>query len=45
MLNMRSILIYAQKLGVNIDELLLSQPDTGEQALEIAEALSSKWSS
>ena len=31
--------LYAQKLGVNIDELLLSQPDTGEQALEIAEAL------
>lgn len=31
--------IYAQKLGVDIDELLLSQPDTGEQALEIAEAL------
>ncbi|WP_088041156.1 recombinase RecA [Bacillus sp. EAC] len=31
--------IYAQKLGVNIDELLLSQPDTGEQALEICEAL------
>ncbi|AJQ57926.1 protein RecA (plasmid) [Bacillus thuringiensis serovar morrisoni str. 4AA1] len=31
--------IYAQKLGVNIDELLMSQPDTGEQALEIAEAL------
>lgn len=30
---------YANKLGVNIDELLLSQPDTGEQALEIAEAL------
>ncbi|RFU61600.1 recombinase RecA [Peribacillus glennii] len=30
---------YSQKLGVNIDELLLSQPDTGEQALEIAEAL------
>lgn len=30
---------YAQKLGVNIDELLISQPDTGEQALEIAEAL------
>jgi recombination protein RecA len=30
---------YAQQLGVNIDELLLSQPDTGEQALEIAEAL------
>jgi recombination protein RecA len=31
--------VYARKLGVNIDELLLSQPDTGEQALEIAEAL------
>ncbi|MFJ8261466.1 recombinase RecA [Rummeliibacillus sp. NPDC094406] len=31
--------VYASKLGVNIDELLLSQPDTGEQALEIAEAL------
>ena len=31
--------VYAQKLGVNIDELLLAQPDTGEQALEIAEAL------
>ncbi len=31
--------LYARKLGVNIDELLLSQPDTGEQALEIAEAL------
>ncbi|GED70156.1 protein RecA [Brevibacillus reuszeri] len=31
--------VYAAKLGVNIDELLLSQPDTGEQALEIAEAL------
>ncbi|MBE7101651.1 recombinase RecA [Bacillus cereus] len=31
--------VYAQKLGVNIDELLLSQPDTGEQGLEIAEAL------
>lgn len=30
---------YAQRLGVNIDELLLSQPDTGEQALEICEAL------
>jgi len=30
---------YAKRLGVNIDELLLSQPDTGEQALEIAEAL------
>ena len=30
---------YARKLGVNIDELYVSQPDTGEQALEIAEAL------
>lgn len=30
---------YAQKLGVNMSELLISQPDTGEQALEIAEAL------
>jgi len=30
---------YASALGINIDELLLSQPDTGEQALEIAEAL------
>ena len=31
--------IYARKLGVNIDELLVSQPDTGEQALEICDAL------
>lgn len=31
--------IYAKNLGVNIDELLLSQPDTGEQALEICDAL------
>jgi recombination protein RecA len=30
---------YAKRLGVNIDDLILSQPDTGEQALEIAEAL------
>jgi recombination protein RecA len=30
---------YARKLGVNVDELLISQPDTGEQALEIAETL------
>lgn len=30
---------YAQKLGVNIQDLLISQPDTGEQALEIADAL------
>ena len=31
--------IYAEKLGVNVDELLLSQPDTGEQALEVADML------
>jgi len=31
--------IYARKLGVNIDELYISQPDDGEQALEIAEAM------
>ena len=31
--------IYAAKLGVNVDDLLLSQPDTGEQALEITDAL------
>ncbi|CAK3290269.1 recombination protein RecA [Vibrio crassostreae] len=31
--------IYAQKLGVDIDALLVSQPDTGEQALEICDAL------
>jgi recombination protein RecA len=30
---------YAEKLGVNIDEMLISQPDSGEQALEIAETL------
>ncbi len=30
---------YAAKIGVNIDELIISQPDTGEQALEITEAL------
>ncbi|MCB1334484.1 MAG: DNA recombination/repair protein RecA, partial [Roseivivax sp.] len=30
---------YARKLGVDIDELLISQPDTGEQALEIADTL------
>lgn len=30
---------YAQKLGVNVDELLVSQPDTGEQALEITDML------
>jgi recombination protein RecA len=31
--------VYAKKLGVNLDELLISQPDTGEQALEIADTL------
>jgi len=31
--------VYAQKLGVNIDDLLVSQPDTGEQALEICDML------
>jgi recombination protein RecA len=31
--------VYARKLGLNIDELLISQPDTGEQALEIADTL------
>ena len=41
---------YAKKLGVNVDELLISQPDAGEQALEIADtlvrsALSTCWSS
>ena len=31
--------VYARRLGVNIDELIVSQPDTGEQALEITESL------
>ena len=31
--------VYARKLGVNVDELIISQPDTGEQALEIADTL------
>ncbi len=31
--------VYAEKLGVNVDDLLISQPDSGEQALEIAETL------
>ena len=31
--------VYAEKLGVNVDELLVSQPDTGEQALEITDML------
>jgi len=33
--------VYAKKLGVNTDELILSQPDSGEQALEIADMLAS----
>ena len=37
--NTRSIPPYARKLGVNIDELLISQPDAGEQALEIVDTL------
>ena len=36
---MRWIPDYASKIGVNVDDLYVSQPDTGEQALEIAEAL------
>jgi recombination protein RecA len=31
--------VYAKKLGVNIDDLIISQPDTGEQALEITDTL------
>ena len=31
--------VYARKLGVKIDDLVISQPDTGEQALEIADTL------
>src|SRR3546814_12654370 len=31
--------VYAKKLGINIDELIVSQPDTGEQALEITDTL------
>ena len=31
--------VYDKKLGVNTEELLISQPDTGEQALEIADTL------
>ena len=31
--------VYAKKLGVDIDNLIVSQPDTGEQALEITESL------
>ena len=37
--NTRSTPIYARKLGVNLDDLLISQPDTGEQALEITDTL------
>ena len=35
--------VYAKNLGVNIDELILSQPDSGEQGLEIAETLVRSW--
>ncbi|WP_407257142.1 hypothetical protein [Klebsiella pneumoniae] len=35
--------IYARKLGVDIDNLLCSQPDTGEQALEICDATGTFW--
>ena len=38
-LNMQFDLIYAKKLGVNTDDMLISQPDNGEQALEIADTL------
>src|SRR5690606_7408075 len=31
--------VYAEKVGVNVDDLLISQPDTGEQALEITDML------
>ena len=37
--SMRWIPIYAEKLGVNVDDLIVSQPDTGEQALEVADML------
>ena len=37
--NTRSIPSYAKKLGVDLDNLLISQPDAGEQALEIADTL------
>ena len=35
--------VYAKKLGVDIDNLIVSQPDTGEQALEITESFNKKW--
>ena len=37
--SMRLIPTYARKLGVDLDELLISQPDTGEQSLEIVDTL------
>ena len=37
--NMLWIHAYARKLGVNLDDLLISQPDSGEQALEITDVL------
>ena len=36
---MRSIPTYAKKLGVKVEDLLISQPDAGEQALEITDTL------
>lgn len=39
MLSMPSDRFYAQKLGVDVDNLWISQPDNGEQALEIADQL------
>ena len=39
MRSMHLILFYAAKLGVDVKELLVSQPDNGEQALEICDAL------
>ena len=37
--NMHWILFYAEKLGVEVDDLIVSQPDTGEQALEVTDML------
>ena len=39
MRNMRSDPQYAERLGVQVDDMIVSQPDTGEQALEVAEML------
>ena len=45
MQSMRWILFSAKKIGVDIDELYISQPDSGDQALEIAETMvrSEQW--